>query len=419
MAMTVVIAALATAGPAAAQTAAPTPAQPSAPAAKPPAPVAPAQPNCPAQPEMTFTSWSNPLGQSFGEGSRDYIFADGFICTDTDQKFKQFLTAQPPKPDTTVVLNSGGGDLEAGMNIGALIRQQKLWTEVGSFFPLIIPSSPNIKPQSVPYLSEPAMPPFPGGCYSACNFAFMGGVRRTMNYGSNFGVHQFESDPNANIPNLQDITERVSAEIVKFLTVMGISPSWIVYMAQKRGPVTDLTMQQMQDLHVVTPRWQTRWQIAPLANGSGFSLQGTTTDLWGTHSVDFACAPQTNPTPAAATNPQQQPALIATFSLDPGVRAKAQDLLGAVEGYSIELSGDVEPISLTAKQAPPAQVVGNHLVLTLPLDQTIVANLTKYDLPDSGVVAFLFNPTAMPMRLLMFEASLDSALFKQFVATCH
>ncbi len=64
-------------------------------------------------------------------------------------------------------------------------------------------------------------------------------------------------------------------------------------------------------------------------------------------------------------------------------------------------------------------MVGNHLVLTLPLDQTIVANLTKYDLPDSGVVAFLFNPTAMPMRLLMFEASLDSALFKQFVATCH
>jgi hypothetical protein len=419
-AMTILIAALAGAGPAAAQTAAPTPAKPSAPAAKPtsnqPAPV---QPSCPAQPEMTFTSWSNPLGQAFGEGSRDYIFADGFICTDTAQKFQQFLTAHPPKPDTTVVLNSGGGDLANGMQMGALIRQQKLWTEVGSFFPLIIPSSPNIKPQSVPYLSESAVPPFAGGCYSACNFAFMGGVRRTMNYGSNFGVHQFESD-NPNLPNLQDATERMSAAIVKFLTAMGISPSWIVYMAQKRGPVTDLTMQQMQDLHVVTPRWQTRWRIVPLANGSGFSLQGTTTDAWGTDTVVFACAPQTSPSPAASTSSQQQPALIATFSLDPGVRAKAHDLIGAVAGYSIELSGDVEPISLTAKQAPPAQVAGDRLVLTLPLNRAIVADLTKNGLPASGVVAFLFNPTAaMPMRLLKFEANLDSALFKQFVATCH
>jgi hypothetical protein len=367
MAMTILTAALASAGPAAAQTATPTPAQPSAPAVAPAAkPAAPAQPNCPAQPEMTFTTWSNPLGQSFGEGSRDYIFADGFICSDTAQKFQQFLTAHPPKPDTTVVLNSGGGDLEAGMDMGALIRQRKLWTEVGSFFPLIIPNSPNIKPQSVPYLSEPAMPPFPGGCYSACNFVFMGGVRRTMNYGSNFGVHQFESDPNANIPNLQEITEQMSAAIVKFLTVMGISPSWIVYMAQKRGnDVTDLTMTQMQELNVVTPRWQTQWQIAPLANGSGFSLQGTTTDAWGTDSVVFACAPQTSPSPATVTSSQQQPSLIATFSLDPGVRAKAQDLIGAVAGYSIELSGDTEPISLTAKQAPPAQVIGNRLVLTL------------------------------------------------------
>lgn len=373
---------------------------------------------------MTFTSWTNPLGEQFGEGSRDYIFADGFICTDTAQKFKQFLAAHPPKPNTSVVLNSGGGDLEAGTHMGEIIRQNKLWTEVGSLFPLIIPNGPNIKPDSVPYLSEPALPPFPGGCYSACNFAFMGGTRRTMGYGSNFGVHQFESDPNAHIPNLQEVTEQESAAIVKYLNEMGISPSWIVYMAKKRGnEVTDLTMAQMQELRVVTPRWQTKWQIEALADNGGFALDGTTSDDWGTHSVTFACAPKEAPSPGqstTATNPQQQPVVLATFSLDPGVRGQAQKLAGAVAGYSIELSGDIEPIFLTTKQVSPPKVVSNRLVLTLPLNRGIVDNLTKYGVPDDGVVAFLFNPAAkLPMRLLKFDASLDSTLLKQFVATCH
>ena len=373
---------------------------------------------------MTFTAWSNPLGQMFGEGGRDYIFADGYFCTDTADKFKQYLAAHPPKPGTTVVLNSGGGDLDAGGDMGELIRQNKLWTEVGSLLPVVVPSSPNIKPQSVPYISEPALPPFPGACYSACNFAFMGGTRRTMGYGSNFGVHQFESDPDAKIPNLQDITERESAEIVKFLNEMGISPNWIVYMAQKRGnEVTDLTMAQMQALNVVTPRWQTKWQIGPLADNSGFSLDGTTTDDWGTHSVTFACAAKgaSNPDQSAATNPKQQPAVLATFALDPGVRGQAAQLVGAVAGYTIELSGDFEPITLTAKQVAPPQVVANRLVLKLPLNRGIVDNLIKGDDEyDNGLVAFLFDPAAkLPMRLLKFEASLDWPLFKKFVATCH
>lgn len=79
------IAALAN-GAARAQTAAPAP----QPATTTPAPQ-PAAPNCPDLPEMTFTAWNSNLGQMFGEGSRDYIFADGYFCTDTDKKFEQFV----------------------------------------------------------------------------------------------------------------------------------------------------------------------------------------------------------------------------------------------------------------------------------------------------------------------------------------
>jgi hypothetical protein len=394
------------------------------PAAAPAAPAAPAATTCPSQPEMTFTAWTSALGQSFGEGSREYIFADGYFCADTDQKFQQFLTQNPAKaPNTIVVLNSGGGDLAAGLRMGIIIRQQKMWTQVGSQLPLMIPQNENIPAQSIPYIAEPASPPFPGECASACTLAFMGGTHRTIGYASNYGVHQFESASQTPDPSLQAQTEAVSAQIVTYLSQMGISPDYMGYMVQKTGnDVTNLSMKVLQQLKIVTPHWQTKWQIAPLNDNSGFYLQGTSTDAWGTHEIAFVCPPKaspspTPPAPAAQTAPSPA-ALEADFYLDPGVRAKAQDVVGAVQEYVLVLSGQFEPLSLSAKQAP-AQVVGTQLVKSVSLSGTLLQNLENGNYPDIGF-AFIFDPAAkLPMRLLKFEAVLDSAMLKQFAATCH
>ena len=236
----------------------------------------PAAPNCTSQPEMTFTAWTSTLGQRFGEGSRQYIFADGYFCADTDKKFQQFLTQNPPKaPNTIVVLNSGGGNLGAGLRMGTIIRQQKMWTQVGSQLPLMIPQNENIPAQAVPYIAAPASPPFPGECASACTLAFLGGIYRTIGYASNYGVHQFESASETPDSTLQAQTEAVSAAIVTYLSQMGISPDYMEYMVQKTGnDVTNLSMKVLQQLHIVTPHWQTKWQIAPLNDNSGFYLQG-------------------------------------------------------------------------------------------------------------------------------------------------
>ena len=98
------------------------------PAANPPSANGPA-PACPDQPAMTFTAWTSNVGQSFGEGSREYIFADGYLCPDTDQQFQTFLNQNPSKAvNTIVVLNSGGGNLGAGLRMGTIIRKYKMWT---------------------------------------------------------------------------------------------------------------------------------------------------------------------------------------------------------------------------------------------------------------------------------------------------
>lgn len=401
----------------------PAPAQTAPRTANPQAAAQPAPaPSCPNKPEMTFSAWTSTLGQRFGEGSREYIFADGYFCPDTDQKFQRFLTQNLPKaPNTIVVLNSGGGDLAAGLRMGTIIRQQKMWTQVGSQLPLMIPLNENIPAQTVPYIAEPTSPPFPGECASACTLAFMGGINRTIGYGSNYAVHQFETESQTSDPNLQAQTEAISAEIVTYLSHMGISPDYMEYMVQKTGNnVTNLSMKLLQQLNIATPYWQTKWQIAPLNDNSGFYLQGTSTDPWGTHEIAFTCAPKATPTqPAPAVQPPPSPpTLIANFYLDPGVRANAQNVVGAVQEYVLVLSGQFVPLSLSAKQAP-AQVLGARLVKSLSLTGTLVQNLESGNYPDIGL-AFIFDPTAkLPMRLLKFEASLDSALLKQFAESCH
>jgi len=387
--------------------------------------------NCPDQPEMTFSAWTSNLGQRFGQGPREYIFADGYICSDTDKKFDDFLKQNPLKtPNTIVVLNSGGGDLAAGMRMGIIIRKQKLWTQVGSEFPLMIPENENIRSDAVPYLSEPAAPPFAGNCASACTLTFMGGVHRTINYASNYGVHQFESADKNPTAQTESETEAAAAAVVAYLSEMGVSPNYMVYMVKKTGnDVTNLTTAELQQLNIVTPRWQTKWQITALGAQGGFSLDGVTTDAWGTHDITFTCMANANPVqpvsstqsdstagPPTAGQAKPTAAIKATFSLDPGVRAKAQDLVGNVQGYVLELSGVFVPLIFSAKHTPAA-VVANRLATTLQFTPEQVSTLETF--PNIGL-AFVLNPSAnLPMRMLKFEASLDGGLLKQFAATCH
>ena len=366
---------------------------------------------------MTFTAWTSTLGQTFGEGSREYIFADGFFCPDTDQKFQQFLTQNPPKAPTIVVLNSGGGNLAAGIRMGLIIRQQKMWTEVGSQLPLMIPQNENIPAQTVPYLSELTSPPFAGECASACTFTFMGGVSRTIGYGSNYGVHQFESDAQTPNTDLQAATEVTSAQLVAYLNEMGISPNFMVDMVQKKGnDVTNLTMKELQQLNIVTPRWQSKWLITALNDNSGFYLNGTTTDRWGTHEIAFVCPEKPSPPaqPAQGTSPPPPPPMNAVFYLDLGSRAKAEDLTAAVQGYVLLQSG-VFVTSIIPAHQPPA-VYSNQLSVELTIPPGLLASLETQ--PNIGI-AFLINPAAkLPMRLLKFESALDGALLKQYAATC-
>ena len=393
------------------------------PSPQPPAQAAPPAEKCPYQPEMTFTAYTSKLGAQFGTGEREYIFADGAICPDTNDKFVQFLKDNPPKsPYAIVVLNSPGGDLAAGLDLGQTIRDHKMWTEVGSRFPLLIGESENIPQDAVPYLQKPAAPPFPGYCYSSCTFAFMGGVYRSISYASNYGVHRFEFEKSDKEADAVDAAQMASATLVRYIVAMGVSSDYMSEMVKKGGgDVTNLSSATLRRLKIVTPGWKSRWRVEPLSDHSGFFLKGNSTDAWGTHEIAVSCAPKdTVAAPAPAEPGQSKPPAVAlvTVSLDPGPRAKADEVVSAVQGYVLELGSDwiTLPSRSIAQKAVVAQP-SKRLTATLEFTERQIEMLAG----NTHIgFAFMFDPNAkLPLRLLQFESDLDSAKLKDFVATCH
>jgi hypothetical protein len=100
-----------------------------------------------------------------GQGREHVLLAWGAIGADETARFDAALRGAAPVHE--VRLCSNGGNLEAGINIGYLIHQKKLATVVPTGFV----------------------------CISACNFAFMGGLIRTVEPGGVFKVHMFTGFP--------------------------------------------------------------------------------------------------------------------------------------------------------------------------------------------------------------------------------
>ena len=110
------------------------------------------------------------------------IVADGDITRDTSKYFRKFLATSPLDGSIFVVaLNSPGGDLLGGLELGRLIRSENLHTAVLKF---------RRHPLSGELIRESEEP---GSCFSACALAFLGGNRRELISESKLGFHQFSS----------------------------------------------------------------------------------------------------------------------------------------------------------------------------------------------------------------------------------
>lgn len=179
--------------------------------------------HCLAQEPMSFEQGSyggNCVGCQF-------ISAQGRITDETPDQFRTFMETNPD--GFAVVLNSEGGSLTGGLELGRLFREFGLSTSVGRVA------------HGSSYTDEVFND---ARCVSACAYAFIGGTSRSIREGNSIGFHQFfnpaflqaaaEVAGNQNyIMNARD--QYVSGVIVEYLVEMGIDPR-LYQLASKVGP---------------------------------------------------------------------------------------------------------------------------------------------------------------------------------------
>jgi hypothetical protein len=206
-------------------------------------------------------------------GSAWWIYISGEIQPGAASKFEEFVVQNRVPIRSLVVLNSPGGSLYEGMELGRIIRKHRLNTDVG------------IRKASKRGYREYVG----GGCFSSCSYAFLGGVFRYLHEGSRYGVHRFYSNT-ASYANSMDAAQITSAEIVSYVREMGIDPE-IFTLSTKAGadsiylPPRSL----LEKLGVVNDGWtRPKWSIESIAEG--VYLKGERDSQYGLNKFIMYCS---------------------------------------------------------------------------------------------------------------------------------
>lgn len=125
-----------------------------------------------------------------------WISAEGQIMPGSANQFRKILK-QAGKLRLPVVITSPGGDVEAALAIGQMIRQRKLDVLVG--WTLFTGCNPTVKTCKLPKEQKGVYAGLAmtsrGYCLSACPFLFAAGQKRVLGAGAFLGVHEITTQP--------------------------------------------------------------------------------------------------------------------------------------------------------------------------------------------------------------------------------
>lgn len=144
---------------------------------------------------------------------------DGVIEVGDAEKFKKAWEAEAYDAFSySVALDSPGGNLAEGIELGEFFRKENVTTVVAKYSPK--------PPLQEEWEYSAYAERIPGAeCHSACALAFMGGLERTVDEDSKIGFHQFAGkDGNRNgvsHSELETSTQSVSAIVSSYLRRMG------------------------------------------------------------------------------------------------------------------------------------------------------------------------------------------------------
>ncbi len=175
------------------------------------------------------------------------VIAEGVIGPRTPDEFRQVL--HDPHlvigRGTRIFFLSPGGNLIAGLELGREIRKAGFTTVVG-----------------LPPDGKAFAPIERSACASACTFAFLGGIARSVAPGSIYAVHRFfrgNFKPGQKV--LTDPTritrtdQQLAGDLVAYIRAMGVSANlYKISTEGSRDKTVNLTPAQMAALRVITHR---------------------------------------------------------------------------------------------------------------------------------------------------------------------
>lgn len=210
-----------------------------------------------------------PSASQRGVASPPEIYLAGEITESTVTQLADLIKSQDIE-GAIVYLDSAGGDPQAGMDLGELIRKTSMNTAVGK-------------------VGKASGHPLPGQCMSACVLTLAGGKFRFVDPVSQLGIHRFYRRT-AQSSDL-DVAQVMSAAITAYFIKMGVSPSLFERMVQVgRGKMELLGHPEAAKLNLINNGvLPAEWEIEG-SQGSVY-LVGRQITFNGTGKVIMTCAP--------------------------------------------------------------------------------------------------------------------------------
>lgn len=205
------------------------------------------------------------------------IFLDGEIDPGAAARVAEALR-RTGSDGADVYINSPGGNLLIGMQIGRLIRKAGASTWIGRL--VTDPSS------GLP--GRPGVKRLSGQCHSACSLAFLGGVYRYADKDDVYGVHRFSSNASPTSVDL-DTAQVVSAAIGAYIREMDVDPALFDLMVEQgKDGIRILTAGELTHLNVVNNgRQKAEWTIESVEGGQ--YLRGMQDTVYGRGKAVFLC----------------------------------------------------------------------------------------------------------------------------------
>jgi hypothetical protein len=266
------------------------------------------------------------------------IFADGVIDAEAGARLRTFIQERHIPRKSMLYLNSPGGNLIGGMELGRVIRDAELITDVGR------PAGDTKKTVLA------------AGCYSACTLAFLGGEFRYLSEGSKYGVHRFysavKSDQDA------DLAQIVSASVVQYARDMGVDPEFLTEMTKAgKAEVNLIPYNDLVRLNVINNgQTKTRWTIESM--GEAIYLKGERATFHGINKFILICNSNRTVTLYAIFDPERREREIAKMA-------------------AISLLIDGTPMQIATQLFDGPKLVNGWINVMFSLDDTLLSAIQR------------------------------------------